>query len=244
MQYLPQAAIDYAIQDTRYLVPLAQQLQVRLEALGRWTLYRELEAFSLAHMMPPGTDPLGALHVPASRSMFKLVPKSFTSRQLKLLEALMMWRETCAFQADCPPYKICSNAFLLHLVTVHTPFARPPTRWPRNIAHAEEEHLALCRASYSWTELDLQLDFLLPDVRPTSHLRRFRNDLAKELGFRPEIIIPPELLHDLEAEGDPTLHSLETAFKPLPVLWGMLHTRLASFVEQEAAKPKKKAGNS
>src|SRR5437016_14120173 len=91
--------IEYAINDTLYLVELAERLTERLQALGRWGWFQEscFKAVSAA-AEDREKDPERIWKIPGSSGLQGL--------SLAVLKVLWHWRDEEAKSADRPSFKV------------------------------------------------------------------------------------------------------------------------------------------
>lgn len=111
--------LEYAANDTRYLLQLRDILEERLEAAGRLAWARE--EFEYACTAVPEErvfDPEGYRRIKGSRTL--------DPGGQAVLRALFILREGIARELDVPPFKVLNNSVLLDLVK------RPPKR-PRDL---------------------------------------------------------------------------------------------------------------
>jgi ribonuclease D len=94
--------IDYARLDTRYLIPLMQDLSVELEPLGRRVIV-EGECRRLERLAAPvrGFEPDEFIRIKGARRM--------NPRQQQALRELFVLRDELARARDLPPFKVLGN---------------------------------------------------------------------------------------------------------------------------------------
>jgi len=105
---LSAAQIEYALDDVRYLLPLAEQLQVQLGRLGRlqW-LAEELAALE---------DP-GALTIEPDNAWLRIKGlRDLDPARARLARALAAWRERCAVEHNRPRGWILDDTLLREIV--------------------------------------------------------------------------------------------------------------------------------
>lgn len=99
---LPEHMLSYAVDDVRYLIPLADYLMSQLRHKGREQWFeqscQELQEDVAARSMAPKEDPWrvqgsGRLH----------------AKGLAILKAMWEWREGIAMERDIPCYRVMSN---------------------------------------------------------------------------------------------------------------------------------------
>ena len=107
MRPLSQDMLDYAAQDTMYLLELRDRLQEQLESAGRWSWARE-EFQLLEGTRWPEEDPTGAfLRIKGARDL--------TRRELAILREVVPWRDEVARRADRATFRVLGNEQLLDI---------------------------------------------------------------------------------------------------------------------------------
>jgi ribonuclease D len=105
---LTDVMIAYAVNDTKYLLPLAERLEQELRNCSRWLWYEESCSRAVAAAAEDRErDPEKAWKIPGSAAL--------PDRGLAILRALWHWRESEAQQADRPPFQIMRNEGLVGL---------------------------------------------------------------------------------------------------------------------------------
>jgi ribonuclease D len=106
---LTPAQLAYAVDDTRYLAPLAEALAAELARLGRAKWHREMcrHIVEVTQEEKPPADPDRIWRIKGCRDL--------TNRQLAFVRELWHWRDREARAADLPPFKVIGNQGLLDL---------------------------------------------------------------------------------------------------------------------------------
>jgi ribonuclease D len=105
---LTDVMISYAINDTRYLLPLAERLEQELRASSRWDWYEEsCSRAVIAAAEDRERDPEKIWKIPGSAAL--------PPRGLAILRALWHWREFEAQQANRPAFQVMRNEELVGL---------------------------------------------------------------------------------------------------------------------------------
>lgn len=106
---LPKEMINYASNDVKYLLPLAEMLEKELKNRGRLSwVYEECEYLSNVRPAQNDNEPL-FLHF---KGAGRLGPKS-----LAVLEGLLQYRKKVARKKDRPLFKVLGNQSLMSLAT-------------------------------------------------------------------------------------------------------------------------------
>jgi len=104
---LSREMLQYAVQDTYYLIPLSRIFEKELKEKGRFSWFEEeCELQTRVRFSPPKEEPLYLRVKGAS----KLAPRS-----LAILDEILKWREDVALRKDIPPFKILGNQQLLEI---------------------------------------------------------------------------------------------------------------------------------
>ncbi|MEO5903934.1 MAG: ribonuclease D [Gemmatimonadaceae bacterium] len=113
---LTQGMLDYAAQDTRYLLDLRDQLKSKLDKLGRWE-WAEEEFQRLEGTKWEEDDGSGAfLRIKGARDL--------TRRELALLRELVPWRDSVAKELDRATFRVMGNEVLLDIARTAPKTAR------------------------------------------------------------------------------------------------------------------------
>ena len=99
--------LDYAAQDTRYLLDLRDRLKGELERAGRWTWAVEEFARLDGTRWEPDDASQAFLRVKGARDL--------TRRELALLRELVQWRDGVAATMDRATFRVVSNETLLEV---------------------------------------------------------------------------------------------------------------------------------
>jgi ribonuclease D len=198
---LTAAQLHYAVDDTRYLEPLADRLLAELDPLGRRPWFEQsCQAAVEATGIDRQADPEEQWRIKGVRDL--------TRSQAAFLRELWRWREQEAQRTDRPPFKILLPDALLELAVwaeAHPgdTLAHAP-RLPRDFHSARLASLqeAIQRAG----RLDAS-DWPEPRLRHTdgrqSHVtgfNRLRDDVARlaaDLGLQPSVLAPRTALESI-----------------------------------------------
>jgi ribonuclease D len=197
MRPLTQGMLDYAAQDTEFLLELRDRLGNDLEKLGRSSWAAE-EFKRLEGTQWDAEDAREAfLRVKGARDL--------TRRQLALLRELVIWRDDVARSLDRATFRVVSNETLLELARL-----APTTRaqlgavkgMPRGILESRSgEMLAVVARGVEWPESDLprfpraqrwERDPDFDDI--VSRLKSVRDAAAARLDLDPGVLCPRERL--------------------------------------------------
>ena len=196
---LPARMAEYAINDTRYLLPLAEKLEAELDSYQRrdWlrqSCQRAIEQAAMARVRKNDES----WRVPGSGSL-----KGPTAA---VLRALWQWREREAERADRPPFHILQNEKLLHAAISFASGDLPDYKHfspRRRQAFREAARIGLATPESEWPILRRRFGTrpTTETVRCTEELRRRRDKSADKLGLEPSFIAPRGTLEAVAADG-------------------------------------------
>jgi ribonuclease D len=192
--------VSYAMNDTRYLLPMAERIGAQLRELGRWSWFDESCARAVAAASEDRErDPEKAWKVSGSSAL--------RGRALAVLRALWFWREEEAEQADRPTFQILRNEELVEVAQgasqgrMNLPHHLPGGRRKRLYATL---HKALELPENAWPQREPVVR-----TRPTPEqekrfedLRQQRDRIASELELDPGVLAPRQALERLVREPE------------------------------------------
>jgi ribonuclease D len=197
---LPARMAEYAIDDVRYLLPLAEKLEAELDRLQRrdWlrqSCERAIEQVAVARVR--NQDELWRVRGAGS----------LRGRAAAVLRALWQWREREAEMADRPPFHILQNEKLVNAAVSFAAGSVPDYKHfshRRRRAFREAARSALQAPESEWPVLPRRFGTrrTADTVRRTEELRRRRDKSAEELGLEPSFIAPRGTLEAIVT--DPT----------------------------------------
>jgi ribonuclease D len=197
---LTQTMIEYAINDTLYLVELAERLTERLYALGRWSWFHEscLKAISAA-AEDREKDPERIWKIPGSAGLEGL--------SLAVLKVLWHWRDGEARNADRPSFQVLRNEELVELAKSAS---EAHVRIPQSIQGSRRKRLnSALQQALALPESEWPSRIKLPRSRPTSeqeerfeHLKNRRDRVAEGLNLDPGVVAPRQALERISREPE------------------------------------------
>jgi ribonuclease D len=204
MRPLSRQMIDYAMCDTKYLLPLAAIIEADLHRLGRWDWFVESRDRMLASAREPRErDESKAWRISGSAAL--------SPRAQSVLRVLWYWRDGEARAWDRPPFHVMSNDDLVRI----------SEKAVRGEAYSTPRMSGRRRKSF---EVVLALALHIPEnewpVQPKTrrrrpsreeterfdHLKSVRDKVAAELALDPSIIAPRNALE--AASVDPSTGAL------------------------------------
>src|SRR5438067_5759571 len=195
---LPARMAEYAVNDVRYLLPLAEKLEADLERYERrdWlrqSCERAIEQAAVARIR--NEDELWR-----GRGSGGL-----RGRAASVLRALWQWREREAEMVDRPPFHILQNERLLNAALSFDSGSVPDYKHfshRRRQAFREAARSALQAPESVWPVLRRRSGTrpTAETVRRTEELRRRRDRSAEELGLEPSFIAPRSALDTIAGD--------------------------------------------
>ena len=196
---LPARMAEYAINDARYLLPLAEKLEAELDSYqrGDWlrqSCQRAIEQAAMARVRKNDES----WRVGGSGSLKGLAAA--------VLRALWQWREREAEMADRPPFHILQNEKLLHAAISFASGDLPDYKHfspRRRQAFREAARIGLATPESEWPILRRRFGTrpTAETVRCTEELRRRRDKSADKLGLEPSFVAPRGTLEAVAADG-------------------------------------------
>ena len=195
---LPKHMAEYAMNDTRYLLPLAEKLEAELHERGRFDWFqqscqRALEQTSVQRVR----DEDEAWRITGAGTL--------DSRTSAILRELWQWRDKEAQAADRPPFHILQNHLLLRaaqdFAAGETPdFRHFSTRRRESFRVAAEKALQLPESEWPVRRRRHGTRPTREMERAAEELRRRRDAVADEHGLEPSFIAPRGALDALAAD--------------------------------------------
>ncbi|MGI8821347.1 MAG: ribonuclease D [Chthoniobacterales bacterium] len=195
---LPHQMAEYAMNDTRYLLPLAEQMEAQLREKGRFEWFEQ--------SCERGRVQAAVQRVRDEEETWRITGSGTLSpRAAAILRALWRWRDGEAREADRPSFHILQNHLLIQAAQSfeagQTPDYRHFTpRRRRTFLDAAESALAL-------PDEDLPRRVRRAGTRPTPEmeklaedLRRRRDAVAEKLEIDPSFIAPRATLDSVAAD--------------------------------------------
>jgi ribonuclease D len=212
---LSQAQLHYAVDDTRFLEPLADKLLADLSSAGRFSWFEEACAAATA------ATPEERVADPQRQWRIKGVWEA-TARQAAFVRQLWGWRDQEARRADLPPFKILGDEGLLALAlwAESHPQALLATgpKLPRHVTGRRFELLgAALREAAQLGPSDWPEPRLWPVGKreePGQSFGRLRESVARlagELGLLPWLIAPRAALEEISRRKPTTLEEIQQA---------------------------------
>jgi len=226
---LSPAMIEYAVQDTQYLEPIAEILGKQLEEKGRRTWHEQSCARVVAASQSVREDdPENDWRISGSATL--------SPQAQAIVKELWHWREKEAEAVDLPVFKVLHNELLLDLSVwcsenpTIPPMGAP--RWPQRSSPQRAERLveAIERGRRSPPIPRLPRSERPPrdkdaEVR-MEKLRVHRDTLGAELGLDPTVIAPKSTLQEIARNPDTAATNLIAENRWCLWQWELLKTIL------------------
>ncbi|MGA0849125.1 MAG: ribonuclease D [Chthoniobacterales bacterium] len=196
---LPARMEEYALNDVRYLLPLAEILENRLRELGRWEWYlQSRDAMVRSAREPRERDMENAWRISGSSKL--------TPRESAVLRALWHWRESEASAWDRPTFHVISNDRMIDAaraavagqkVDVHR---MPPPRFNR-MKDTLRAALELPENEWPVFEYERKPRPNGAACRLFEQLRAQRDAVAKDLAIDPSLIASRQTLMSVASQN-------------------------------------------
>ncbi len=197
---LPKHMADYAMNDTHYLLPLAEKLEAELKEKGRFDWFEQSCERGMAQTaIQRVRDEDEAWRISGAGTL--------SPRAGAVLRALWYWRDREAQAADRPPFHVLQNHLLLQAAQDFEAgnfpeFRHFTPRRRRGFLDAAEKAMQL-------PEAELPRRLRRNGARPTQEmekaaedLRRRRDAAAEQLGLEPSFIAPRAAVESIAADGE------------------------------------------
>jgi ribonuclease D len=195
---LPPRMIEYAINDTHYLLPLANLLELELERLHRLEWFQQScrRAIEQAAVDRP-RDAKGAWRISGSGTL--------RGRAAAILRELWHWREREAEAADRPPFHILQNHELLDAAESFAAggvadYRHFSPRRRRAFREAAERGTQMAEADWPVVRRRFGTRLSREIVRRIDELKLRRDSKAAALGLEPAFVAPRSTLESIAVE--------------------------------------------
>lgn len=211
---MPPAMLSYARMDTRYLVPLREEMEKELAEKGLSELAQE-DFFRISRVE-------GAIQELDEEGFWRLNgAHDLNPRQAAVLKQLYLARDAEARKKDSPPFKVCPNDFLVELAKV-SPLTREEL-----LATGLNERLLLryCRTWLVAIHTGMHAaEICAPRPRKMDVNLKIRVDALKEwrkktaagLSVESDVILPRDVLMDIADQNPNNLESLKRLMQTCP----------------------------
>lgn len=193
--------LDYAINDTKFLLPLADRLEAQLREINRWSWYEESCARAVtATAEDRERDPERVWKIGGSAVL--------SPRGLAVLRELWFWRDSEAQKVDRPTFQIMRNEELIELAKgavsdakVRTPGWLPAAR-RRRLEETIERALQVPESGWPQRAKSVRVRSSPEQEQRLDRLRAKRDAVSNELGLDPAIIASRGILEAVSREPD------------------------------------------
>lgn len=189
---LSKQMLEYAISDTKYLLPLAAILEAELHRLGRWEWFTESRDRLIASAREPRErDESQAWRISGSAAL--------SPRAQSILRVLWYWRDGEARSWDRPPFHVIGNEDMVRVseqaargVAYSTPRMSSRRRKSFEVVMALAQHIP----EHEWpvTPKTRRRRATREQTELFEKLKNVRDKAAGELGLDPSIIAPRNAL--------------------------------------------------
>jgi ribonuclease D len=216
---LPDYLLDYARQDTHFLIALKKKLEKELKHKGLLALAQEdfarlCEVEAAAENGRNDCWRVNGVH-------------HLTPQQVAVLQQLCLYRDDAARKCNRPLFKVISD-HTLHAIALASPTTLEELKTlPGMTSHQVNRHGKLILQA---VQRGLQAEPVHPphSIRPNERflvrleaLKQWRKLKARQLEVESDIILPRDLLHRLAAKNPQTAHALSDTLNDVP--WRLDH---------------------
>jgi ribonuclease D len=197
---LPERMLDYAVNDTRYLLPMAVKLQLELEQSGRSDWFRQSCERAIEQAAVDRTRDLDEVWRVSGAGALK-------PRAAGILRELWRWREKEAEAADRPAFHILQNHELLRSAEAFAAGTVPDYR--HFSARRRNAFREAGQKGLDLSEDELPVKPRRSGTRPTSQmirrveeLKQRRDRAAGELKLEPTVLAPRNALEVIATDEE------------------------------------------
>ncbi len=197
---LPPQMVEYALNDTRYLLEIADTLEADLRRLGRWEWFEESRDRMIASAREAKErDDSTVWRISGSYAL--------TPRAQAILRILWFWRDSEARAWDRPPFHVIGNDDMLRVAQQMAnggAFSTPRMNGRRRKSFEVVVALAMQIPESEWPkpEKTKRKRITREQTQRLDALKKTRDTVAKELSLDPSIIAPRAAMEATAADPD------------------------------------------
>lgn len=214
---LPQEMLDYAINDTRYLLEIADILESDLRRMDRWDWFTE----SRDRMLASARE----VKERDDNTVWRITGSSALSPHAQaVLRILWFWRDAEARAWDRPPFHVIGNDDMLRVaedVASGSPYSPPRMNGHRRKSFEVVVALAMQIPEKEWPKTEKVRRVRAPrdQQQRFEELRKVRDRVAADLQMDPSILAPRGALDSTAATpSSPALMNWQRRLLNLPVI--------------------------
>ncbi len=195
---LPPEMVDYAQNDTRYLLEISDNLEADLHRLGRWEWFVE----SRDRMIASARE----VKERDENTVWRISGSSGLSpRAQAILRVLWFWRDSEARSWDRPPFHVIGNDDMIRAaqqIAEGGKFSSPRMNGRRRKSFEVVIALALQIPESEWPKIEKvrRKRISKEQADRSEQLKKIRDRVARELGLDPSIIAPRAALEATAAD--------------------------------------------
>ncbi|MEY2491046.1 MAG: ribonuclease, partial [Verrucomicrobiota bacterium] len=195
---LPERMVDYAMNDTRYLLPLSEKLEAELNKIERFDWFRE--------SCERAVEQAAVDRVREADEAWRISGSGkLRGRAAAVLRELWQWREREAEAVDRPPFHILQNQELLNAAESFTAGNIPDyhhfsARRRHAFREAAERGMKLPEAEWPTPPRRFGVRPTLQVVRRSDELKARRDRITGKLGLEPGFLAPRSALEAVAAD--------------------------------------------
>jgi ribonuclease D len=197
---LPPQMVEYALNDTRYLLEIADKLEADLHTLGRWEWFEESRDRMIASAREvKERDDATVWRISGSYAL--------SPRAQAILRILWFWRDSEARAWDRPPFHVIGNDDMLRVsqqMATGGAFSTPRMNGRRRKSFEVVVALAMQIPESEWPqpEKTKRKRITREQTQRLEALKKTRDEVAKELTLDPSIIAPRAAMEATAADPE------------------------------------------
>lgn len=197
---LPDQMVEYALNDTRYLLEIADRLEADLHKLERWKWFEESRDRMIASTRETKErDDSKVWRISGSSAL--------SPRAQAILRVLWFWRDAEARTWDRPPFHVMGNEDMLRVadqVSKGGGYSSPRMNGRRRKSFEVVLELALQIPENEWPKQEKTRRQRAPKDHQSRFeaLKKVRDRMAAELGLDPAIVAPRGAMETIAAEPE------------------------------------------
>jgi ribonuclease D len=219
---LPQHLLDYAMLDTRYLIPLRERLREELEDSGRWPLAEE--DFRRMALLNNGEQDQNRNHTRNIEDACWRISgvNELNPRQAAVLRELCKYRDQVARRLNRPLFKVMSDSTLQAIASACPTTMNELKRLPGMSRGQMQRHGS---ALLQVVQRGLQTPPITPPRSPRpdekflcrlENLRLWRKLTARDLGVKSDVILSRDLLQAVAERNPRKMEELAEILEDVP----------------------------
>lgn len=221
---LPMKYLEYAVQDTHYLIPLSQELKKQLHQTQRLELFQE-DCTHLTRINGTKDPQFNEFQSAKQHAAQKAQAYQFSRRQTAVLQELYLFRLKIARQYNQPVYRIIPEKALISLASClprdRHALQQCPELSSKLIRKFGDGLIQTIQRALQMppSEVELHSQKTIQDERVQKRyeaLKRWRKYQALQMGVKSDVVLPKHLLEVLSHHQPANIEDLHSLMKEYP----------------------------